>query len=75
MSIQFTPVNSSQISGYHYNAQLQTLSIRFNRGGVYEYSNVPPEVSAQVFNAVSVGSEFSRVIKTNPGKYPFRKIG
>jgi len=75
MNTNFTPVASSQISGYQYDARNQTLRIAFNRGGVYEYSNVPPEVSEQVFNAASVGSEFSRVIKGNPSKYPFIKIG
>lgn len=76
MNTTFTAVESSQIAGYQYDARTSTLRVKFNRGGVYEYQGVEPQVVEHVFvTASSVGSAFSGTIKQNPSKYPFTKIG
>ncbi|AJD82961.1 hypothetical protein PJWF_00067 [Achromobacter phage JWF] len=75
-NINFTAVESSQISGYHYNAEARVLTVKFNRGGIYEYSDVPDQVVDAVFvKSSSVGSAFAANIKNNPHNYPYRKIG
>lgn len=74
-NLNFTSVTSSQISGYHYDAQAKVLTVRFNRGGVYAYSNVPANVVDDVFvKAESVGSAFHAAIKASPTLYPYVKI-
>lgn len=76
MNTTFTAVESSQISGYQYDAKSSTLRVKFIRGGVYEYQGVEPHVIEHVFvTSASVGSAFSGTIKKNPSKYPFTKIG
>jgi len=75
MNTTFTAVESSQITGYAYDARTSTLKVKFTRGGVYEYQGVEPHVVEHVFQSTSVGSAFSSTIKKNPSKYPFTKIG
>lgn len=37
-------LNSSNVYGFQYDPRTKTLRVRFNRGGIYEYDNVPPFV-------------------------------
>jgi hypothetical protein len=70
-------VNSSQLNALGYDADTNTLAIRFpgrgdNPGAVYHYSNVPPDVYAAFMAAESKGKFFLANIKGN-ANYPFQK--
>ena len=65
-------VGSSNVDSIGYDEATQVLRIRFIKGGLYEYKNVPPMEFEQLRNAPSVGSYLSRNIK---GNYPFDRIG
>ena len=72
-------VESSQISEVGYDADSKTLGIRFKPGkrspaSEYHYENVPAEVHNHLVNAESVGRHFGEHIKSNPTKYPYRKV-
>lgn len=58
-------VNSSNLSSVGYDNG--TLYIRFNRGGLYSYSNVPEYVYRELLSASSKGTYFHTYIKnTSP---------
>ena len=71
-NIEMIPVSSSNVESIGYDAETQTLQIRFLNGGVYLYRNVPPMEFEQLLNAPSIGSYFNRNIK---GSYAYEKIG
>ncbi len=79
-TIETHPVESSQIHSVGHDAATNTLAIRFkNRTtgaptSLYFYSNVTPELFAEFKGAASLGSYHGRVIKSDPKKFPFRKI-
>ena len=83
MTIHLTPVESSQLSAYGYDAASQTLAIRFKGrgdqpGSLYHYHNFG-ETDWQAFqDAPSKGSHFIRNIKPHArrdgGRYPFQRI-
>tara|TARA_R110002072_G_scaffold63430_6_gene157859 strand:+ start:3020 stop:3235 length:216 start_codon:yes stop_codon:yes gene_type:complete len=50
------------------------LQVRFKTGAVYEYKNVESSLHHEIVNADSVGSAFNRLVKTNPERYPFRRL-
>ncbi len=64
------PVTSSNLEsvGYEYD----TLYIRFNKGGLYAYYNVPVDVYNALLQAPSKGKFFHVYIKNI---YRYRKIG
>ena len=72
--MNLNPVESSNIAAIGYNAATLELQVKFKTGAIYSYANVEQPVHEQIMNAESVGSEFSRLVKSNPGKYPFKKI-
>lgn len=61
---------SSQISRYGYDAEARTMAVEFRRGGLYHYSDVPPEVFAAFEASESKGSFLHHNIK---GRYKFEK--
>ncbi len=75
---------SSQIEQVGYDAETETLGIRFKPtkkqqeakqpGSEYHYSFVPQDVHAALMTAGSVGSYFGQNIKPFPDKYPFTKV-
>jgi hypothetical protein len=77
-------VESSQIEAVGYEAETETLGIRFTptkkqkeagqRGSEYHYQFVPQDVHAALMTAESVGRYFHQHIKPFPEKYPFTKI-
>lgn len=81
--MQRTPVKSSQIASIGYDAGTSTLEIEFPtrgeapRGGatgvgsVYQYSDVPPNVHADLMAAESVGKFFGANIR---GKFKYTKL-
>lgn len=71
-NIEMIPVSSSNVESIGYDADTQTLQIRFLSGGVYIYRNVPQMEYEQLINAPSIGSYLNRNIK---GSYAYEKIG
>lgn len=61
--MDMTPVASSNIDSVGYDADTETLRIRFNDGGTYDYQAVPPHVHDSLMKATSVGSYFHSHIK------------
>ena len=62
---------SAVIAGYTYDADLQTLEIRYHSGKVYHYLNVPEKVYKEMRSTMVKGIWFNRHIK---GKYPFKAV-
>lgn len=77
-------VESSQISQIGYDADTETLGIRFKPtkkqaetnqpGSEYHYSFVEPDTYAALMTAESIGRYFGEVIKADPVKYPYVKV-
>ncbi len=72
MKISLTPVKSSNIEAIGYDAELETLRVRFKSGAEYDYFCVTQHEFELVTNAESVGSAFSTHIK-GAGK-AFKKL-
>lgn len=72
--MEMIPVTSSQIAAVGYDASKAILRVKFNNGGVYDYSNVLKEKFDALLAAESIGKEFSADIKKNPTLYPFVKV-
>jgi len=70
--ITMHPVKSSQILSVGYDPKLEILYVEFTNWNVYEYYNVPGEVSAVMLSpSTSVGSYFYKEIK---GKFEYKKL-
>jgi len=65
-------VYSSNLSSVGYDPSSQTLEVKFNHGGIYQYFNVPESVYNGLMNANSKGQYFDRNVKKS--SYNFRKI-
>lgn len=72
--MNLVPVESSNILAIGYNPATQELQVKFKAGTTYSYAGVEPAVHEQIMNAESVGSTFSKLIKGNPGKYPYTRV-
>lgn len=78
------PVQSSQLAAIGYDPISQTLEVEFHAtkkqeaadqpGSIYQYSNVQPGDAARLTEAESVGSHFIKHIKSDPERFPFKKI-
>lgn len=64
MTIERTAVNSSNIRSIGYDPDEKVMHVEFP-GGVYVYEGVDPEVHEALISAPSIGSYFSRYIRTN----------
>lgn len=75
--------NSSQIEAIGYKDGF--LYVRFLKGGLYKYQNVPQSIYESLLacndvnnetrlNKVSIGSLFHDLIKRHADSYPFKKI-
>jgi hypothetical protein len=71
MTIEYTPLASSNLAGAAYNPTERTLRIKFTNGAEYEYDAVPPDVFAGLFACASPGQYHAREIK---GKFAYRKV-
>jgi hypothetical protein len=70
--ITMHPVKSSQILSVGYDPKTEILYIEFLNWNVYEYYNVPGEVSNVMLSpSTSVGSYFYKEIK---GKFEYKKL-
>ena len=68
--IMHKDVESSAIHSASYDTSNRTLTIEFNRGGKYEYPNVPQEHYQGLVDAPSVGKYFHENIK----QYSVKKV-
>lgn len=64
-------VKSRDIAIIGYDAKTATLEVTFREGGVYQYSDVPPEVHQALLQAPSCGTYFNDNVK---GKYSYRRM-
>jgi hypothetical protein len=69
-SIPFAP--STQIADVQYDEGTMTMTISFQRGGIYEYYNVPSGVADGFRDAPSAGRYLSTYIK---GVFDYQKVG
>lgn len=63
--------NSSNLSSAEYDDITNTLRVRFNAGGIYEYYGVPQVVVNELRQAASAGSYFHAFIRE---KYDYKRI-
>lgn len=62
--IAMTPCTSSNVKSHGYDADSQTLAVKFRASGAtYHYANVPPEVYDELAASPSVGSFISRSVR------------
>jgi hypothetical protein len=64
-------VESSNIWQIGYDAENKTLYIKFNKGGLYSYEDVPVDVWEAFDSSSSKGQFFYKAIK---GRFDFTKI-
>ena len=69
-----TQVESSQIRSIGFDACRSKMDVEFKPGSIYRYSNVSQEVFDTFMKSESKGRFFGQIIKSDPGKYPFKKI-
>ena len=71
-TINLQPVDSTRIEAVGYDADSQTLRIRFkSNGSVYDYDDVPQDVYDALMNSASVGRYFGESIE---GVYSYTRI-
>lgn len=69
--IDMKPVTSSQIGAVGYDAETNTLRIRFKSGSTYEYAGVPSDIYDDLLTAESFGRFFGANIK---GKFEYERL-
>lgn len=65
-------VESSNLASVGYDVENEILEIEFNKGGVYQYFDVPENVYEELMSASSHGQYFDRNIKK--AGYDFQKM-
>lgn len=63
--------DSTNIKGIEYRKELRILVVHFLKNGVWEYTDVPPEVNQSFRDSPSPGKFYAAEIK---GKFAGRKI-
>ena len=71
MSVEMTPVISSNVESVGYDATAQIVHVRFLNGSEYIYKGVPQHEFEGLLNAPSVGSYLHRNYKNI---YPHERI-
>jgi len=69
--MEMQPVTSSQVDSIGYDEESQTMHVQFHKGGLYEYSDVTPEIHNQLLNASSIGSQLKSIV----AGLPYHKLG
>ena len=65
-------VASSNVVSIGYDEQYQTLEVEFLNGSIYQYYNVPANISDQLMKDPSKGRFLNTYIKN---VYPFSRVG
>lgn len=60
---EMTPVESSQIESVGHDPVTNTLFLKFHRGGIYSYADVPAEKHARMMASESKGKFLGAEIK------------
>lgn len=68
---QFAAFESSNISSVRYDEDTSILEVTFLNGGIYQYFDVPPQVSVDFERAESKGQFLASTIK---GSYRYGKV-
>lgn len=63
IDIEHKPVTSSNIESVGYDADSQTLAVKFKNGGTYHYAEVPKEKYEEMIAARSVGGYLHANVK------------
>lgn len=71
-TLNYSPVQSSNLREIAYDEDTQTLGVRFHRGGEYHYADVPKPVVDEMLASSSTGSYFSRNVR---GVFVTTKVG
>ena len=66
-----TPISSSMIRSVGYDRDSSTLEVEFNKGGVYQFGDVPLGEFEGLMSASSHGKYFLANVK---GRYPTLKL-
>jgi hypothetical protein len=69
--MEMTPVTSSQVESVGYDEKTKTMQVQFKRGGLYEYSDVTPEIHERLITADSIGKQLRGIV----AGLPYAKIG
>lgn len=72
--LELKTLNSSNLSGVHYDDATQTLTVEFASGGRYSYGGVAREHYDGLLNAESHGKYFHKHIRGNQD-FKWRKLG
>lgn len=69
-----TKVVSSNIEAMGYEGDRKTMTVEFKGGARYEYANVEKDLYDAILAADSIGSTFSKMVKSKPQLFPFTKV-
>lgn len=69
--MKMTYVSSSNIESIGFEADTNTLTVEFIKGGTYEYSGVPEHLYDELMSADSKGTFFAANIK---GSYGYTRV-
>jgi len=71
MAMEFTAVESTQISQIGYDEETLEAQVEFSNGSVYRYTGVPKDVIDGIINAGSPGRAFNATLKWG---YSYQKV-
>lgn len=69
---EMTPLDSSAVKGFSYDADARKLRIKFPNGSVHEYDDVSPEKVHTLAGSDSAGRYFNEKIRPH---HESRKVG
>lgn len=69
--MQFQPVTSSNVSEVGYDADTNTLGVRFHNGSEYHYTGVSEATFNALLTSESVGKYLNAVIKP---QFPYKQV-
>ena len=69
---QMTPIESSMLSGHHYDPDTRKMTVTFKNGAVHQYDDVPADKFEAFVGSASPGRFFNDKIKIN---HLNRKLG
>lgn len=61
--MKMAPVKSSNVEEVGYDPEARILAVKFKSGGVYHYSDVPPNLFEEMNKADSIGSFIARRVR------------
>ena len=71
-TIPRSSVSSTNIRSIGYDPKSRTMAVEFHNGGIYHYSDVPPEKHADLMTAPSIGNHLAKNFR---GQHSTMKVG